>query len=269
MASLSRLRTDARASVPDLDHTLGRYRVRFARSVEERDEAFALRFAVFNVELGEGLEASFATRRDVDPFDEQCDHLLVSDERTGAVIGTYRLQTCEAAEGGIGFYSATEFDLAGLPRDVLAGSIELGRACIAREHRSSRVLFLLWTGLASYVVWNRKRYFFGCCSLTSQDARVGLRAHAQLERDGHMHKGLAVRPMPGYECVCDATPEEVRALPEVRIPPLFGTYLRYGAKLCGPPAIDRFFGTIDFLALLDVERVDPETFRTFVAQNVP
>jgi putative hemolysin len=270
MKSLPRRRAGElpRGSVPDLDHALGRYRVRFARSDAERDEAFRLRFAVFNLELGEGLEQSFATQRDVDPFDAQCDHLLVSDERSGAVIGTYRLQVFEAAEAGSGFYSATEFDLSSLPREVLRDSIELGRACIAREHRSSRVLFLLWTGLAAYVLWNRKRYFFGCCSLTSQDPRVGLRALWQLERDGHVHPELAVRPLAGYECVADAGPDEIAAAPEVEIPALFGTYLRYGAKLCGPPAIDRFFGTIgtiDFLALLDVEAVDPRTFAQFAA----
>jgi putative hemolysin len=34
-------------------------------------------------------------------------------------------------------------------------------------------------------------------------------------------------------------------------------YLDYGAKVCGPPAMDREFKTIDFLTLLDVEQFDP------------
>jgi putative hemolysin len=34
------------------------------------------------------------------------------------------------------------------------------------------------------------------------------------------------------------------------------TYLSIGAKICGPPAIDREFGTIDFLTLLDLHTLD-------------
>lgn len=253
----------ARASTPTLDQRFGRYRVTFARTPADLDAAFKLRFDVFNVELGEGLDESFATCRDRDAYDEQCDHLLVVDEASQVVIGTYRLQTREAALAGRGFYSESEFDLAGLPQAVLDDSIELGRACIVREHRNSRVLFLLWAGLANYVLWNKKRYFFGCCSLTSQDTAEGLRAYAQLEADGHIHPDLRVLPMPGYECTVPAGTSTDG--PAVKIPRLFGTYLRYGAKLCGPPAIDRFFGTIDFLALLDVERVDPRTFQQFAA----
>jgi putative hemolysin len=253
--------------VPSLDQPFGRYRITFARTPEQLDEAFRLRFEVFNLELGEGLDESYATRRDRDAYDEQCDHLLVLDEQEGRVIGTYRLQVRESALAGIGFYSESEFDLSGLPLHVLDDSIELGRACIVREHRNSRVLFLLWAGLANYVLWNKKRYFFGCCSLTSQDPAEGLRAYAQLDAAGHIHPEYRVLPMPGYECtLADGTPAgRAPEGPEVKIPKLFGTYLRYGAKLCGPPAIDRFFGTIDFLALLDVEKVDPRTFQQFAA----
>ena len=251
----------ARGTTPDLDLELGRYRLRFARTAEDLDRVFALRFEVFNLELGEGLEESYATRRDRDAFDAQCDHLMVIDTATGWTIGTYRLQTCEAASAGNGFYSATEFDLGGLPDGVLRDSIELGRACIAKEHRSSRVLFLLWTGLASYVLWNGKRYFFGCCSLTSQDPAEGARALAWLERAGKLHPELVVQPTPAYACPYDG-PVEV---PDgYALPKLFGTYMRYGAKVCGPPAIDRFFGTIDFLALLDSKSLAPGTFEQFV-----
>ena len=69
------------------------YQARLAASVEDVRAAQTLRFLVFNLELNEGLEQSFATLRDADPFDDICDHLLVEDRRTGEVEGTYRLQT--------------------------------------------------------------------------------------------------------------------------------------------------------------------------------
>ena len=103
-----------------------RYALRLARNDEEVRQAQRLRFNVFNLELNEGLADSFLTGVDEDEFDAQCDHLLVTEKLTGAVIGTYRLQTNEAAEDGNGFYAAGLFDLADLPAHVLAN--EIGRA---------------------------------------------------------------------------------------------------------------------------------------------
>ena len=46
----------------------------------------------------------------------------------------------------------------------------------------------------------------------------------------------------------------------VKTPRLLRTYLELSAKICCPPAIDREFGTIDLLTLLDLEDV-PARFR--------
>jgi len=43
----------------------------------------------------------------------------------------------------------------------------------------------------------------------------------------------------------------------VKIPKLLRAYLALGAKICGPPALDRQFKTIDFLTLLDLETLHP------------
>jgi putative hemolysin len=48
-----------------------------------------------------------------------------------------------------------------------------------------------------------------------------------------------------------------------RIPPLFASYLALGARVISDPAIDRQFGTIDFLVSLDVEELDPHQYRFF------
>ena len=61
----------------------GRYAVRFARSAENLRDVQRLRFAVFNLELHEGLTESYATGLDQDAFDLRCHHLMVCDEATG------------------------------------------------------------------------------------------------------------------------------------------------------------------------------------------
>jgi putative hemolysin len=247
--------------LPPVEVREGRYLLRFARTAAELDAILKLRFEVFNLELGEGLAASFPTGRDQDEFDLTCHHLMVIDTVRRQVVGTYRIQTGELAAAAQGFYAAGEFDLAHLPLKVQREAVELGRACIAREHRHTQVLFLLWKGLAAYLTHNRKRYLFGCCSLTSQDARLGLSVLELLRQGGHLHPSLQVPPRP--ECACRAEESPAGEPPKASLPKLFRTYLRIGAKVCGPPAIDRQFQTIDYLVLFDVNELDEPTRRMF------
>ena len=93
-----------------------------------------------------------ATRRDFDHYDGACDHLIVVDQSRPydtQVVGTYRIMTSELAQRDE-LYSNTEFDLSGLPDRVLRHGAEVGRACVAKEHRNGRVLQLLWRGIALY-----------------------------------------------------------------------------------------------------------------------
>ncbi len=235
----------------------GAYRVRFARNDAELDEVLRLRFDVFNRELGEGQGPAQEAGRDEDEFDRFCHHLLVEDRGTGRIVGTYRLQTEDMARRGIGFHAATRFDLTPVPEDILRQGVEIGRACIAREHRRQPVLFLLWKGLALYLSCNQKRYLFGSCPLPEKEPGSGLRALEQLRRCGKLHPAMRLSPLPGLECA--GTPEAGA----VELPELLETYLLYGGKVCGPPAIDRRLRTVDFLVLLDVHAMDSASYRMF------
>lgn len=255
----------SRESIPPLDELRGSYRVRFARSTADLEGCFRLRYEVFNLELGEGLVECEATGLDTDRFDAHCDHLMVVEESSGEVIGTYRMQTFGAAQAGQGFYSAGEYNLAGLTQPVLSQSVELGRAAIAATHRDKSVLYLLWRGLTSYYRWNDARYFFGCSSLTSQDPEEGLRCQDWLARKGYLHRSLWAAALPGYVCESDGH-ETFEG--DFAIPRLFGFYLRFCAKVCSPPAIDREFGTIDFITLTDTRSIAGKLAEAF-ARDLP
>src|SRR5688572_27756940 len=140
-------------SLPSAEIPGGSYRARFARDSEDLRAVQRLRFEVFNIELGEGLDRSWQTGLDVDEFDAGCHHLIVEHKESRTVVGTYRVQTLDMARGGRGLYTEGEFDLSELAPAVLEQSVETGRACVAAEHRSGRVLTLLWKGLAAYLVW--------------------------------------------------------------------------------------------------------------------
>lgn len=251
----------ARESLPDLDLQGGSYQARFARTPRDLQALQRLRFQVFNLELGEGLAASFDTGLDQDQFDAQCHHLMVVHRDSDTVVGTYRLQTLEMARAGCGFYTDDEFDLSSLPEELFERAVETGRACVAAEHRNGRVITLLWKGLASYLRWNEKSLLFGCCSLTSQDPHEARQTYDFLERGGFVHPIWRTDPRPGYVTY---GPDFVPDMDvTVKLPALFASYLKLRAKITGPPAIDRAFKTIDFLTVLDIEELEPQVKRTF------
>ena len=70
----------------------GAYSLRFAECKADLEAVSRLRFLVFNLELGEGLDSAYQDGQDNDEFDGVCDHLLVEHSLTGQVVGTYRLQ---------------------------------------------------------------------------------------------------------------------------------------------------------------------------------
>src|SRR5262249_51526755 len=127
---------------------------------------------------------------------------------------------------------------------------ELGRACVKREHRDSGVLMLLWKGIFRHAQETGTRYLMGCSSLTSQDPAEGLALYREL-RKAHLAP-IQLRTVPS---VGHALPESEASRAPVRVPRLLRTYLELSAKICGPPAIDREFKTIDFLTLLDLEGI--------------
>jgi putative hemolysin len=241
------------------------YIIKLAETAEEVDAALKLRFEVFNLEMKEGLESSYATMRDEDKYDKQFDHLLIIEKASNKVIGTYRMQTYEIAKKGQGFYSEGEFRLDMLPKHIISNSVELGRACIDKNFRNTRVLFLLWRGIANYIHFSKKRYLFGCVSLTSQNPLEGWSLLKQLKENNQVDVSFNMPAQPGYELESIENLDQ-KAVP-VDMPPLLGMYLRYGAKIVGEPAIDRDFKTIDYLIVLDIDLFDEDTFKLFLGKQ--
>lgn len=239
------------------------YAVRLARDAGEIRAAQTLRFEVFNLELNEGLAESYASGFDEDPFDAVCDHLIVEHVTTRQIVGTYRLQAGPNAAKQIGYYCAQEFDFE-VFEPLRAKMIELGRACVHRQHRNLLVLGMLWKGIADYAKARSARYLFGCSSITSQDAAVGASVYADLCRKYLVEPQWRTCPQKKYDCSLNLFADE-----PVMIPKLLRAYLSLGAKICGPPALDRQFKTIDFLTLLDLETMPAPAQQRFFSNNTP
>jgi putative hemolysin len=239
-------------TTPELSE--GRYIGGFAVSPMCVEAAQRLRFQVFNVELGEGLPESWVSGLDQDIFDPHMTHIVVIEAATGRMVGTYRLQSWEAAEKAVGLYSAQEFDLDPLQR-LAPEAVEMGRACIDADHRTVAVIMRLWTCIALYMRTYRRRYLFGCCSLNTTDADDGWRAMKSVRRSGLLHHDLLLRPKPEYACGHPSRENDPELGSGIPLPKLYRTYGRLGARIISLPALDRQFSTVDFLMLIDVSTV--------------
>jgi putative hemolysin len=236
-----------------------RYKVRLAETQEEIESALRLRFEVFNVEIAHQETENGTNNLEFDEFDKHCRHLLVIDIKTGLTVGTYRLNTIETAKTLQGFYSFSEFRIENLPFEILSQSIEIGRACISREHRNTKVLFMLWKGLADFLIQRNKRYLFGCTSIFSINPKIGAEAYNLLKTQGFLHNKFFIEPRNNNPVAnaefCDSE--------KLEIPNLFNMYLKIGANICGNPTIDPIFGTTDFFVIFDVETLDEKYRKMF------
>jgi putative hemolysin len=217
---------------------------------------------------------------DTDQFDLVCEHLLVEDKLENnpakRIVGTYRMQSGTIAAANLGYYSEQEFSFA--PYEPLrAGILELGRASIDREHRTSDVLMLLWRGIAQYATDMGLRYLIGCSSLNSKDPAEGWQMYRQLEQY-RVSPEFETMPTAAYACPIQLAGAHAQPSPgqqdpasrtPIKVPKLLKTYLAIGARIGAPPAWDREFGTIDFLTLMDLKLISPSARNHFLAPLTP
>lgn len=238
--------------------------VKLAENHEEVEKAQRLRYEVFNIEQGRGLECAEKFGIDFDEYDEYCLHLLVLQKGSDRVIGTYRAHLGCVANSARGFYSSREFHIEGLYR-IADKCVELGRTCVSPDFRTGTVVALLWNAISEILMRARLEYMLGCVSLEETDPKIGWALYEYFDEKGLMSHDFTVIPRPGFVLKRPREKEINRALADKRsllrhIPPLFRGYLRLGGRLCGEPALDREFGTIDFFILVDISKV-PERYR--------
>lgn len=231
--------------------------VSWAKNLDEVREAQRLRHLVFATEMGAQLKASIPGH-DIDLFDDFCEHLLVRDAQTQAVVGTYRVLTPTQAKRVGSFYTDTEFDLTRL-RGYRERMVELGRSCVHPEHRHGGVIMALWGALTEFMVRNGLDIMIGCASIPmnqqgaqAADAAASIwlqlkeKHLAPIEEQVRPRLALPIRPQA----------QDLRAEP----PALIKGYLRLGAKILGAPAWDPDFNTADLPMIMHIADM-PKRYR--------
>ncbi|MBR2425142.1 MAG: GNAT family N-acetyltransferase [Lentisphaeria bacterium] len=240
------------------------YGIKYAESREEILACQKLRYRVFQQEQGK-CGGNSSEKIDQDAFDEKAVHLLVYKETPQRVVGTYRF--IHAADRVSGMYSAGEFNISGLD-GLLSKTMEVGRSCVDPACRDGSAVALLWAGIADAMRRSGMRYLIGCASLEDTRASAAVALYRHFCRLNLLDTQVHAEPAADYrlneydETEVETIQKDSSALREI-FPPLLKGYMRLGAKICGPPAFDREFGTIDFLILLDVARLPDRYSRHF------
>ena len=231
--------------------------VSWARTSDDVRQAQRLRFNVFATEMGARLDTT-SPGHDVDVFDDYCEHLLVRDVATEAVVGTYRVLTPTQAARVGSTYSDTEFDLVRL-RAVRDQMVELGRSCVHPNYRNGGVIMTLWGALGEFMVRNNYETVIGCASIPMLHNGIvsGDVAASIWEKLRQTHLApveYQVRPRLPLPL------DKANGSLDVEIPALIKGYLRTGAKVLGPPAWDPEFNTADLPMIMHFKGL-PDRYR--------
>ena len=237
---------------------VGKISVSWARHQDEVRAAQRLRYQVFALEMGATLPVT-VPGHDIDLFDDYCEHLLVRDEASGNVIGTYRVLTPTQAKRAGSTYSDTEFDLTRL-RSLRERMVELGRSCVHADHRSGGVILALWGALAEFMARNQLDTMIGCASIPMQTPGANSGIWRQVKQthlapiDYHVTPRLAL-PVDKLDDSLNIEP-----------PALIRGYLRLGAKVLGAPAWDPDFNSADLPMMMRIADLPPRYLKHFTAQ---
>ncbi len=242
------------AAVPaDLQRpAVGKISVSWARHQDEVRQAQRLRYEVFALEMGANLPNT-VPGHDIDLFDDYCEHLLVRDDESQAVIGTYRVLTPTQAKRAGSTYSDTEFDLTRL-RSLRERMVELGRSCVHEDHRHGGVILALWGALAEFMARNQLDTMIGCASIPMQ--HNGHPGHGS----GHAAASIWKQVRQTHLAPIEYRVTPRLALPVERLddslnvepPALIKGYLRLGAKVLGAPAWDPDFNSADLPMMMRI-----------------
>ena len=225
----------------------GRYTARLARGEADLEAAGRLRHRVFRG--GEGL--------DRDRFDTVCDHVLVEEAETSALVCCFRMMTLGSGAEITRSYAAQFYDLTGLSA-FEGGMVEIGRFCVSPEAVDPDILRVAWGAVTAHVDSLDVGLLFGCSSFEGISAEPHLEALSLL-KDHHLGPEQWRPAVKAAEVVAFAEILQGRT-PDLRLavkglPPLLRTYLAMGGWVSDHAVLDRDLGTLHVFTGVEIAAI--------------
>jgi putative hemolysin len=199
--------------------------------------------------------------REVDRFDDLCQHVLIEDG-SGRLLGGFRAFILPAQRLGES-YSAQFYDLT--PLSIQPGPMmELGRFCTHPEASDPDVLRLALAAITRLVETAGVTLMFGCTSFPGADPARHASALAHLGQhhlapagQGPGRGGAASVTLPKHAGDMGRTP--------VALPPLLRSYLALGGWVSDHAVIDPDLDTLHVFTAVEVARIPPARLRSLRA----
>jgi putative hemolysin len=235
-------------------------------------------------EVGEGTGKSI----DLDQYDVYYNHLIIWDNNTNQIVGSYRIGKGKdiLEEYGIkGFYTRSLFKIDPALESVLEQSLELGRSFIVKDYqRKALPLFLLWKGIFYFLLQNKEyRYVIGPVSISNSFSKFTKSLLVSFVKSNFYNDEFAqyIKPrkqfkipkkhMPEINCFVDEITNDIDRIDSIvheiendkRIPVLLKKYLSLNAKIIGFNVDPLFNDCLDGLIILDLLNVPKEMIESF------
>lgn len=235
--------------------TKGRYRVRFAETSEDVRAAQRLRYKAFLSDTdAEGSENGL----DQDLFDDLCQHVLVEDQSTGALVCCFRILPLSTGSEIFSSYSAQYYELSALG-DFEGPMVEVGRFCIDPDVSDPDILRVAWGALTKYVDDHNVEMLFGCSSFRGTDEQAYADSFAVL-RDRHLAPKRWLPTVKAPKVFQFA--KKLRRKPDTKkasrlMPPLLKTYLMMGGWVSDHAVVDGHMNTLHVFTGLEIRTIPP------------
>lgn len=225
----------------------GRYRARMAEGAADIEAAQRLRGRAFH---RSGIDA--------DGFDPVCDHVLVEDSRSGALVCCFRFLPLASGDEIGRSYSAQYYELSAL-QSFEGRMVEMGRFCIDPDLQDPDILRVAWGAMTAYVDTQGVELLFGCASFSGTDARAYYDAFAML-KDRHLapRRWLPRVKAPDvfrFAARLRRKPDAKKAM--LRMPPLLRTYLMMGGWVSDHAVVDAQMNTLHVFTGVEIAAIPP------------
>lgn len=232
----------------------GKYLARLADTTEDIRKAQHLRWLCF---VDDDDRKSNRDQVECDSLDDECHHILITDETTGQLVCCFRFLPLTGGAEISRSYSAQYYNLEAL-RNFDGKMVEIGRFCTHPERQDPDILRIAWAAITRFVDGTGVEMLFGCSSFSGTEPEDHAEAFALLnERHLAPRRWLPRVKAPGVFRFARALrlhkPDPKRAM--AAMPPLLRTYLTMGAWVSDHAVVDPVLRTMHVFTGIEIRAI--------------
>ncbi|GLQ34796.1 ornithine-acyl-ACP acyltransferase [Amylibacter marinus] len=201
----------------------------------------------------------FPTDHQPDEFDQECQHILIEDQRSDQLVCTFRYKVFSTGAALDGAYAAQFYGLENLWR-FKQPMLEIGRFCVAEGMGDPTILRLAWAHIGGIVDRENIGILFGCSSFDGIDVGKYAQSFALLQRRylAPDQWRLGIKAPEVFHLNPAQLPQQLEpAVAQRDLPPLLRSYLTMGGWVSDHAVIDRQMNTLHVFTGLEVASVPP------------